>query len=66
MFKNIDDWAEALVGEGKLAHTQTAIFKSGATIHTHRTGVMDITDNTPLLGDAIFRIYSMTKPVTAV
>ena len=66
VFNNIDNWAETLVGEGKLAHTQTTIFKTGATVHTHRTGVMDITTGAPLPEDAIFRIYSMTKPVTAV
>jgi CubicO group peptidase (beta-lactamase class C family) len=65
-FKMIDDWAKDLVAAGKLAQAQTTIFKSGATIHTHRTGVMDITTNAPLPEDAIFRIYSMTKPVTAV
>ena len=66
MFQAIDDWAETLVSEQKLAMTQTTIFKSGTTIHTHRTGVTDITGDTPLPEDAIFRIYSMTKPVTAV
>jgi CubicO group peptidase (beta-lactamase class C family) len=66
MFQAIDDWAEKLVSDRKLAMTQTTIFKSGATIHSHRTGVMDIASGTPLPEDAIFRIYSMTKPVTAV
>ena len=65
-FRRLDEWVEAMVADGKLAHAQTTIFKSGATIHIHRAGVMDIAGNVSLREDAIFRIYSMTKPVTAV
>lgn len=65
-FRPLDAWVGSMVAAGKLAHAQTTIFKSGATIHTHRTGVMDISGDEPVRDDAIFRIYSMTKPVTAV
>ncbi len=65
-FRQLDAWIESMTGDRKLAHAQTTIFKSGATIHTHRAGLMDIAGAEPLREDAIFRIYSMTKPVTAV
>jgi CubicO group peptidase (beta-lactamase class C family) len=65
-FGGLDSWVESMIAAGKLAHAQTTVFKSGATIHSNCQGVMDIAGDTPLRPDAIFRIYSMTKPVTAV
>ena len=65
-FSRLDSWVETMIATGKLAHAHTTVFKSDATIHTHRAGLMDITGDEPLREDAIFRIYSMTKPVTAV
>jgi len=65
-FRRLDAWIESMIADGKMANAQTTVFKSGATIHSHRAGVMDIAGDEPLREDAIFRIYSMTKPVTAV
>lgn len=65
-FGALDAWVETMIATGKLAHAQTTVFKAGATIHTNCQGVMDIAGDATLRPDAIFRIYSMTKPVTAV
>jgi CubicO group peptidase (beta-lactamase class C family) len=65
-FTQLDEWVNEAVASRKLAHAQTIVFKSGATIHTNRCGVMDLATGRALRDDAIFRIYSMTKPVTAV
>lgn len=65
-FAALDDWVEGMIATGKLAHAQTTVFKSGTLLHTNRQGVMDIAGDVPLCDDAIFRSYSMTKPVTAV
>tara|TARA_Y100001934_G_scaffold267859_1_gene349070 strand:- start:1090 stop:2292 length:1203 start_codon:yes stop_codon:yes gene_type:complete len=65
-FSDLDSWVETMIATGKLAHAQTTIFKSGEVIHGNCRGLMDIRGSEPLRPDAIFRIYSMTKPVTAV
>ncbi|MGK0173408.1 MAG: CubicO group peptidase (beta-lactamase class C family), partial [Gammaproteobacteria bacterium] len=65
-FAPLDEWVNEMIASRKLTHAQTIVFKSGATIHTNRCGVMDLATGLALRDDAIFRIYSMTKPVTAV
>ncbi len=42
------------------------IYRKGELVHTSHAGLMDIERNRPVQDDAIFRIYSMTKPITAV
>jgi CubicO group peptidase (beta-lactamase class C family) len=44
----------------------TQVFRKGELVHTGMSGFMDIERNKPMREDAIFRIYSMTKPITAV
>ena len=54
------------VDSGILPGTLTQIYRKGECVHTSAAGVMDIERNKPMREDAIFRIYSMTKPITAV
>jgi CubicO group peptidase (beta-lactamase class C family) len=42
------------------------VFRRGELAHSGTAGVMDIARNMVMREDAIFRIYSMTKPITAV
>ena len=42
------------------------IWRQGQLVHTSVCGQMDIERGRPLREDAIFRIYSMSKPITAV
>jgi CubicO group peptidase (beta-lactamase class C family) len=42
------------------------IFRRGALAHTGLSGSMDLERDKPMREDAIFRIYSMSKPITAV
>ena len=51
---------------GKLAGTLTLVARRGEVIHTGVTGLMDRERNKPMREDTIFRIYSMTKPITSV
>lgn len=44
----------------------TAIARRGRIVHFETQGYADIEKSTPLTTDSIFRIYSMTKPITAV
>ncbi|HXM00019.1 MAG TPA: serine hydrolase domain-containing protein [Rhizomicrobium sp.] len=54
------------VDSGLLPGILTQVFRKGELVHTGTSGVMDIARNTAMREDAIFRIYSMTKPITAV
>ncbi|HEV2562261.1 MAG TPA: serine hydrolase domain-containing protein [Rhizomicrobium sp.] len=54
------------VDSGKLAGTLTLVARRGELIHTGVTGLMDRERNKKMREDTIFRIYSMTKPITSV
>src|SRR5690242_18129255 len=54
------------VDSGQLPGLLTQVWRKGALVHTGMAGLMDIERNKAMREDAIFRIYSMTKPITAV
>jgi len=54
------------VDGGDLPGLLTLVYRKGALIHTGLSGHMDLERARPMREDAIFRIYSMTKPITAV
>jgi CubicO group peptidase (beta-lactamase class C family) len=57
---------QAYVDEGKVAGMITTVARRGQTVHLEKTGWMDREAQRPMELDAIFRIASMTKPITAV
>ena len=54
------------VDSGRLPGLLTMVYRRGALAHTGLSGHMDLERGTPMREDAIFRIYSMSKPITAV
>lgn len=54
------------VDSGMLPFIQTQIVRKGELIHNTCHGLMDIERKLPAREDQIVRIYSMTKPITAV
>jgi CubicO group peptidase (beta-lactamase class C family) len=54
------------VDSGYLPGALTYVYRKGHLVHTGMCGRMDIERDKPMREDAIFRIYSMTKPNTAV
>ncbi|WP_026560042.1 serine hydrolase domain-containing protein [Bacillus sp. J37] len=48
-----------------IAGANLLVLKRGEEIFYHEDGFADIEANKPILRDSIFRLYSMTKPVTA-
>ena len=54
------------IDTGKLAGTLTLVARDGDIVHYEAQGMQDKEAGTPLNKDTIFRIYSMTKPITAV
>lgn len=57
---------ERYVATGKLPGTLTLVARCGRVAHIGMTGRMDVERNRPMAEDTIFRIYSMTKPLTSV
>ena len=54
------------VDSGHLPGMLTYIYRQGQLVHTGMCGQMDLERGKPMREDAIFRIYSMSKPITAV
>jgi CubicO group peptidase (beta-lactamase class C family) len=54
------------VEAGYLPGMLTLIYRKGDLVHTGLCGQMDIERQKPMREDAIFRIYSMSKPITTV
>ena len=54
------------VDAGDITGAVTLVARQGHIAHFEAHGVMDIESNTPMRKDAVFRLMSMTKPVTAV
>lgn len=57
---------ERYVDSGLLNGIHTQVFRRGALVHNGMAGMMDIERGKAWREDAIVRIYSMTKPITAV
>lgn len=53
------------IENGKLAGISTLIFKDGVIVQRKNYGYADMENQKPVTDSTIFRIYSMTKPVTA-
>ena len=54
------------VAEGKLAGAQVQVAHRGEVALRHTVGLADVASDRPLGDDAIYRIYSMTKPITSI
>jgi CubicO group peptidase (beta-lactamase class C family) len=54
------------VEPGKLAGCQVGVARHGTVAHLASIGSMDLERDKPVADDTIWRIYSMTKPVTGV
>ncbi len=64
--ERLDSRMQSYVDEGQLAGIVTLISRGGRIVHLRTHGYQDLETRRPLEEDAIFRIYSMTKPVTGV
>jgi CubicO group peptidase (beta-lactamase class C family) len=54
------------VDGGYLPGMLTHVYRQGHLVHTGLCGHIDLERDKPMREDAIFRIYSMSKPITAV
>jgi CubicO group peptidase (beta-lactamase class C family) len=54
------------VDEKKIAGIVTLVARRGSVVHFEKFGMQDIETGKPMELDTIFRIYSMTKPISSV
>jgi CubicO group peptidase (beta-lactamase class C family) len=57
---------EQSIEEGKIAGAVVAVGRRGQIAYLRAAGLQDLATGSPMTERSIFRIYSMTKPVTAV
>ena len=62
----VGDLLDKLVKSGILPGANILLLKGGTEAYYHQAGLQDVASATPLSRDTLFRVYSMTKPVTAV
>jgi CubicO group peptidase (beta-lactamase class C family) len=51
---------------GRFPGTQLVIYRRGKVVHSSVQGYADLERKVPVKDDSIYRIYSMTKPITSV
>jgi CubicO group peptidase (beta-lactamase class C family) len=57
---------ERHIGEDKLAGVVTLLARGGQVVHHEAVGGLERDGGEPMCTDAIFRLFSMTKPITCV
>ena len=57
---------QAYVDDGRVAGVMTLVARRGQVVNWDAVGLRDVEAADPLEADDIFRIYSMTKPITSV
>jgi CubicO group peptidase (beta-lactamase class C family) len=64
--RRLDESMQAKVDGKQLAGIVTMLARHGKLVETRTYGQQDLASAKPMPRDAIFRIYSMTKPITGV
>lgn len=54
------------VDEGHIAGAVAAVLRDGKLVYLESVGKRDLATDSPMEDDALFRIYSMTRPVTSL
>lgn len=54
------------IDAGRFPGSQLLVYRRGHVVHNTLQGFADVERQTPMKTDTIFRIYSMTKPITSV
>ncbi len=64
--KRLDEAMQRWVDSKEFTGIVTLAARHGKVVHSSAYGVADLASGKPMREDAIFRIYSMTKPITGV
>lgn len=64
--ERLDQHLQRFIDDGRLAGWSIAVTRHGELAHLTHAGRRDLEADLPVTDDTIWRIYSMTKPLTAV
>ncbi|SVE44064.1 uncharacterized protein METZ01_LOCUS496918, partial [marine metagenome] len=64
--QRVADFTRALVDDGHLVGTDVLVARHGRVALRSMAGMADRERNVPVADDSLWRIYSMTKPITSV
>ena len=64
--QDLADGMRKAVDDGNLAGIVSTLMRNGKVVHMDAYGYQDVENEVPITEDTIFRIFSMTKPVTGV
>src|SRR5258708_4816572 len=62
----VGDYLRNEIATGKIPGAILLIQQHGHPVYLENFGVLDVESKRPMTKDAIFRIYSMSKPITSV
>ena len=62
----VTEFVEREIADGNLVGTVTLVARHGQVVHFEAAGRNGLDDERPMETDALFRIFSMTKPITTV
>ena len=57
---------QGYVDDGRMAGILTVVARRGKIVHFETVGMRDVENNKPIEADTMFRIHSMSKPITSV
>jgi CubicO group peptidase (beta-lactamase class C family) len=64
--QRVDSHFRRYVDDGRLAGWTIALARRGRVVHLSHYGLADLEAQRPVADDTLWRIYSMTKPITSV
>lgn len=64
--QRVDALTHGYVDSGRMPNVVTVIARRGEVVHHDLYGWSDVVEERPIEEDSIFRIYSMTKPITSI
>jgi CubicO group peptidase (beta-lactamase class C family) len=64
--KRVTALLERYIQKGEIAGAVSLVARKGSLVHLQAQGVADLESGKPLTADAIFRLASMTKPITSL
>ena len=64
--KRIRSFLQGYYNSGQVSGFLTVVARRGKIVHFETIGMRDVENNKPVEPDTIFRIYSMSKPITSV
>src|ERR1700678_3428332 len=66
-FDRIEDHLKhRYIDSGRFPGTQLLVYRRGKVVHSTVQGFADVERKAPVKDDTIYRIYSMTKPITSI